>query len=281
MYPVSRFIPQGEIIMPRIELNGINLNYELNGQGHAVVFINGLTMDVNGWFLQVSAFSERYRVLRYDCRGQGQSDKPDMDYSQEMHADDLSDLMDKLGIRRAHVIGISNGGMIAQHFTIKHPEKVGALVLVDTCSYIDTLLDLMIKIWITASEVGGSEMRYDVALPLIFSEDFIKKNYNNMLIMKEFNVKNNPPRAIINLANACLKHNIADRISEIKAPTLIVFGEEDILIPSKYSKILHEKIQGSEFVVLKNCGHVPPLEKPDEFNNIVLNFLKNYDGLLS
>ena len=280
--------------MPRIKINDISLNYELdirdlrpsdqaqsnNDKRPVVVFINGLTMDVSGWFLQVRAFSERYKVLRYDCRGQGESDKPDEEYSQEMHADDLKSLMDKLGIQKAHIIGLSNGGMIAQHFILKYPEKVGALVLVDTCSYIDTLLEMIIKVWIRAAEVGGSELRYDVSLPLLFAENYMKKNLDNILALRELSVRNNPPKPIINLAKSCLKHNVNDRISEIKAPTLIIVGEEDILIPPKYSKILREKIQGSQLVIMKKCGHVPSIEKPEEFNETVINFLKRYDGLL-
>ena len=267
--------------MPRMKINDISLNYELDGKGPAVMFINGLTMDVNGWYFQVPAFSGKYKVLRYDYRGQGQSDKPDMDYSQEMHTDDLNDLLDRLGIQKAHIIGLSNGGMIAQHFTVKYPEKVGALVLVDTCSYIDTLLELSLKAWIKATQVGGSELRYDVALPALFAEDFVKRNLENILGMREVSIRNNQPRPVINLARSCLAHNINDRISQITAPTLVIVGEEDILIPPKYSKILHEKIAGSKLIMLKKCGHVPPIEKPEEFNGIVLSFLKEHDGLLA
>jgi 3-oxoadipate enol-lactonase len=262
-------------------INEISINYVLDGNGPAVVFINGLTMDVNGWFFQVPDFSQRYKVLRYDCRGQGQSDKPDMDYTQELHAEDLNNLMDQLGIRKAHLIGISNGGMIAQHFIVQYPEKVGALVLVDTCSFIDTLLEMIINAWIKSTEVGGSALRYDVALPFLFAESFMKNNLENILAMREYSMKTNPPKPIINLAKASIKHNTNDRISKIKAPTLIIVGEEDMLIPLKYSKILHEKIEGSKLVILKNCGHVPPIEKPEEFNGAVLNFLKEYDGLLA
>jgi len=266
--------------MPVIKIGSIRLNYELDGKGPAVVFINGLTMDVNGWYFQGPAFTQRYKILRYDCRGQGQSDKPEMDYSQEMHADDLKDLMDKLGIKKAHIVGISNGGMIAQHFTLMYPEKVGGLVLVDTSSFIDTLLELIIKAWIKATEIGGSEFRYDMSLPALFAESYIKKNPEAILVMRENNIRNNPQKHIVNLAKSCLKHNINDRTLEIKAPTLIIVGEEDILIPLKYSKILHEKIKGSKLVIIKDCGHVPPIEKPEEFNKIVLDFLKDHDGLL-
>lgn len=86
--------------MPRVKINSISLNYELSGSGPVVVFINGLTMDLNGWLLQVADFAKRYTLLRYDCRGQGASDKPDGPYSQEMHAEDLSKLMDVLGVRK-------------------------------------------------------------------------------------------------------------------------------------------------------------------------------------
>jgi 3-oxoadipate enol-lactonase len=263
--------------MPRLSVNSINLNYELEGNGSAVVFINGLTMDINGWYFQVQEFSKRHKVLRYDCRGQGKSDKPDMEYSQPMHAEDLKNLMDKLDIQKAHVVGLSNGGMIAQHFALNFPEKVGALVLVDTCSYIDTLLDSIITLWIKATEIGGSEFRYDVSIPFIFSEDFIKQNKEILAQMKNVSSEINPANTIINLAHGCLKHNTNDRLSEIKAPTLIIVGEEDILIPMKYSKLLNEGIKGSRLAIIKGSGHAPSIEKPEEFNRIVLNFLLEYD----
>lgn len=266
--------------MPRIDIDGVKLNYELNGKGPYVVFINGLTMDVNGWILQVPDFSKRYSVLRYDCRGQGQSDKPDMEYTPEIHAEDLKRLLDKLSIDKAHIVGLSNGGMIAQHFAVNYPQRLGALVLVDTCSYIGTLLELIIKTWIKATEVGGSELRYDVALPFLFSENFIRNNLEKILSLKETSVKTNPPKAVINLARGCLKHNIHERLSNITAPTLIIVGEEDILIPLKYSRILHENIKNSKLLVMRDCGHVPPIEKPEEFNKAVISFIKDHDHLV-
>lgn len=266
--------------MPRIKLNSISLNYELDGEGPVLVFINGLTMDVNGWYFQVSDFSNKYRMLRYDCRGQGKSDKPDINYSQEMHADDLKSLLDKLIIQKAHVVGLSNGGMIAQHLALNHPDRIGALVLVDTCSYIDTLLESIIKVWIKSTQIGGSDLRYDLSIPYLFSEDFIRNNNESIVAMKQLSVETNPPHAIINLANACLGHNVNDRLSEIKSPTLIIVGDEDILIPLKYSKILQEKIKYSKLVIIKECGHVPTIEKPNVFNSIVLEFLKDKDSLI-
>jgi 3-oxoadipate enol-lactonase len=266
--------------MPRVKINSIHLYYEITGSGLPVVFLNGLTMDVNGWLFQVEPFSRRYRVLRYDCRDQGQSDKPDVEYSQEDHALDLKHILDKLEIPKAHLIGLSNGGMIAQHFALLYPEKTGALVLVDTCSYVNTLLELIVTSWVRAAETGGSGLRYDVALPYLFSESFAKNNLDKMRTSKDMNLAINPAESTIRLAKASKGHDLRGRLSEIKAPTLILVGEEDILIPPRYSKIMREEIRNSTLVTLKNCGHVAPIEKPEEFNRIVLNFLKGYDGLL-
>ena len=266
--------------MPRVKIDSIKIEYEISGSGPPVVFINGLTMDLNGWLLQVDAISTQYRMVRYDCRGQGDSDKPDEEYTQELHADDLAGLLKQLEIPRAHLVGLSNGGMIAQHFALRYPEKTGALVLVDACSHVDTLLKLIVTSWIESAEAGGSGLRYDVALPYLFSEEFMTKNLDRILSMKEMNLSRNPVKAVINLSRASMNHDLKDRVSEISAPTLIVAGEEDILIPLRYSRFLNEKIKNSTLVTFKNCGHVPPIEMPDEFNRIVMNFLKDHDNLL-
>ncbi|MGQ0794181.1 MAG: alpha/beta fold hydrolase [Deltaproteobacteria bacterium] len=260
--------------MPKIDLSGVNFNYSLDGRGdEAIVFINGLTMTLEGWYLQAAALAPRYQILRYDCRGQGLSDSIPPEYSQQMHAEDLSALMDKLQIGKAHIAGISNGGMIAQHFALAYPEKVRSLILTDTCSHVETLLELMLKAWIRATEVGGSALRYDVALPTLFAEGFVKRNLQSILNMRELNIKINSPQNVISLAKASMRHNLSDRVSQIRARTLIIVGEEDILIPPRYSQILHEKIKNSELLVIRDCGHVPPLEKPEEFNRALLGFL--------
>lgn len=259
--------------MPRIKAGEIELNYEIDGNGDALVFINGITMDTNGWAYQAPFFSQYFRVIRYDCRGQGMSDKPDDDYSQQMHAEDLYNLLEVLNINKIHLVGLSNGGMIAQHFALRYPDKLTSLVLVDTCSYVDKLLQLMVDTWIKATEIGGNEFRYDMSLPVIFSETFIRNNEENLIQMKENNLLTNSPKAVINLVKATSKHDLKDRVSDIRCPTLIIVGEEDILIPLKYSKILHEKIEGSQLITIADCGHVPSLEKPAEFNEIVFRFL--------
>ncbi len=259
--------------MPRKKAGEIEINYEIEGSGDVLVFINGITMDTNGWGYQAPFFSQFYKVIRYDCRGQGLSDKPKEPYTQSMHADDLINLLDVLDVSKIHLIGLSNGGMIAQHFAINYPDRLHSLVLVDTCCYVDKLLQLMIDTWIKATEIGGNEFRYDMSLPVIFSETFIRNNEENLSHMKENNLIANSPEAIINLVKATADHDLSDKIDVIKCPTLIIAGSEDILIPPKHSRLLHNKIERSEYYIIENCGHVPSIEKPEEFNEIVLNFL--------
>ena len=266
--------------MPKINVNSVNINYELDGEGPPLVFINGLTMTLSGWAYQLGPFSEKYKVLRYDCRGQGDSDKPEEPYTQQMHADDLSELLKALGISKAHLVGLSNGGMIAQHFALKYPGMTGALVLADTSSYVGKLLELTVKSWIRATELGGNELRYDVFLPQIFSESFILNNGEMIEKMKEFSAEVNDPKAVINLAKASMNHDLRGELSKIEAPTLILVGKEDILIPPSYSKSLHNEIKGSELIEIEGSGHVAPIEKPDVFNTIVLEFLSKHDKLL-
>lgn len=266
--------------MEKITVKDINLNYDIHGYGLPVVFINGLTMSLNGWADQIEDFASVYRVLRYDCRGQGHSDKPDMHHTHKIHAADLKALLDALSIKRAHIVGLSNGGMIAQHLALEHPESVGALVLVDTCSEIGPKLKLMLESWIKATELGGSSFRYDLSIPLIFSDDFIKKNIGNIIEMKKVHVQSNPPKAVINLAAGSLGHNVTARLGELHCPTLIVHGAHDILIPSEYAKIMGEKIPNSTLVIMDGCAHAPPLEEPEKFNRLVIEFLKQHDSLL-
>ena len=120
--------------MPKVKVNGIDIYYEEHGSGEPVVMIGGLGADTTLWSKQVPAFSERFRVVVFDNRGSGQSDKPDKPYSIPMFAADTVGLMQALGIERAHVVGASLGGLVAQELVLTHPEMVDRLVLVCTTS---------------------------------------------------------------------------------------------------------------------------------------------------
>lgn len=266
--------------MPLARVNGVSINYELEGTGPPLVFINGLTMDLNGWAEQAGFFAPRYTVLRYDCRGQGRSTKPAHPYTPGLHAGDLAALLDTLGIRRAHVVGLSNGGMVAQHLAVSSPGVLGALVLVDTCSHVGACLRAVLESWVGAVKAGGNALRFDVSLPLIFSEGFIRRNRVNIAMMREHTVRYNSPSAVINLARGSMEHALGERVGEITSPVLVLHGAEDILIPPSYAHELSGAIPGSRLVIMEGCGHVPHYEFPEGFRDVVMGFLEAHDGLL-
>ncbi|MGH2541804.1 MAG: alpha/beta fold hydrolase, partial [Ardenticatenaceae bacterium] len=124
--------------MPKVQVNEIDLYYEFHGRaaGAIVVFVNGLLTDMSSWTRHLPFFVEDYRCLLYDCRGQGQSDKPDHVYETAIHAEDLAELVKTLGIERAHVVGLSNGGAAALLFAADHPTRVDSLAVSGAYPYV-------------------------------------------------------------------------------------------------------------------------------------------------
>jgi pimeloyl-ACP methyl ester carboxylesterase len=121
--------------MPHITANGVNLYYEEHGDGEPLILIMGFTVSAVGWYWNVPAFARDFRTIVFDNRGVGRSDKPDAPYSMQMFADDTAGVLDGLGIEQAHVFGISMGGMIAQEFALRYPDRVKTLIL--GCTHCD------------------------------------------------------------------------------------------------------------------------------------------------
>ena len=165
--------------MPQIKINSLNLYYELHGPENAPVLVlnNGLIMNAaTSWVFQTKTLSQHYRVLQYDCRGQGQSDHPKEAYSMELHADDLADLLDALEIVSAHIAGISYGGEVAQAFGLKYPHKTRSLILIDTVSEVGPELRLVIESWVAALEARDPLAFFNVTVPWNFSPEWIDAN---------------------------------------------------------------------------------------------------------
>jgi 3-oxoadipate enol-lactonase len=261
--------------MSTIQANGVNLYYELHGPEDAPVLVlnNGILMNAaTSWVYQTRALSKQYRLLLYDCRGQGGSDHPDTPYSMDGHADDLYALLEALGIESAHVAGISYGGEMAQAFTLKYPEKVRSQILMDTVSEVSTELRLIIQSWMDALKTGDALAFFNVTVPWNFSPEFIA---NNMSLLedakKRYALLDFP--AVNRLCEAFCEVDFTKRLNEIKAPTCIIVGELDLLKGIRYAEILKRNIPHSEYHVLMGAGHASCWERPQEFNSVVLGFL--------
>ncbi len=266
--------------MPYCNVNNIKLYYELHGkpENETLVLSNGILMSTASWNFQISELSKHFQVLVYDCRGMWQSDHPQEQYSMEQHADDLSELLSALNINRAHIAGISYGSEISMVFALKYPHKTKTLMVFDGVSQIDPLLRSFGDTWVSAAEQKNAALLLKVTTPLNFSEEWIIKNQKILPILEE-KYRQLDFDAFIRLMDSFYHLNITEMLATIQVPTLVVVGEKDILKTRSYSEIIAELISGSEFYVVPGSGHALCLEKPKEFNSLVMGFVyKNADN---
>ncbi len=263
--------------MPKVPVNGIQIYYELHGPADAevVVLSNGILMSTASWGFQVPALSRRHRVLLYDCRGMWQSDHPAGPYSMELHADDLAGLLDALGIRRAHIAGISYGGELSLAFALKYPERTRSLIVSSSVSQIDPLLRAWGDSWMAAARLHDPDMLFFATCPLNFSEAFIAANQATLAAARE-RYKLLDMDAFLELMLAFTRLDLTARLHEIQAPALVMVGEDDILKPRKYAEIIAREIPGAEFAVVPHAGHAVSWEQPALFNTLVLGFLAKH-----
>ena len=267
--------------MPRVGVNGIEIFYQEIGPSDAepLVLIMGWGGDHTAWAFQAPAFSARYRVILLDNRGAGQSDQPDVPYTIAGMAADTVGLLDALGIGTAHVAGMSMGGVIAQEIALSHPDRVLTLGLHCTLPQTDAFLsfrgDGMVRI-------RAHENREDFArmlLAWVLSPKTVadKPGLVDLLIQRA--VDNPYPTSLVGLkrqAEAIGLWSSLERLSQIRVPTLITTGADDIMVPPHHSSTLHARIPHADFVVIPDAGHLHPIEQPQAFNEAVLAFLAKH-----
>lgn len=261
--------------MPIATINGINLYYELQGSEQAPVLVlnNGIIMNAaTSWLFQIPDLAPHYRLLLYDCRGQGQSDHPQEEYSMEGHADDLAGLLDFLEIDQAHIAGISYGGEVAQAFAIKYPSRTRSLILADTASEVRPQLRLTIQSWLDALETGDPQAFFHVTVPWNFSAEFIQANPDLLENAKQRYAELDFP-AVIRLCRCFLALDLTSRLHEINLPTCLIVGEKDWIKGIEYASILKDHIPGAELHLIPGAGHASCWENPAVFNTILLGFL--------
>ena len=263
--------------MPTVKVNDINIYYEIHGEGEPLVLILGLSVDLTSWMLQTPEFSKKYRVIAFDNRGVGRTDAPDMPYSTKMMADDTAGLLDTLGIERAHVLGHSMGGFIAQELALTYPQRVKSLILASSGTRETSLGRNLIDTWVRMAQEGVSlETRLREQLLWVFTDaSFENQDMVQMVItMMLANPYPQPAHGLARQTGADLEHDTGERIGKITAPTLVLVGKEDILTPVKMSEELAAGIPNAELVILEGGGHMSQSEVADKFNQAVLDFLE-------
>ncbi len=260
--------------MPYASVNGINLYYEIRGEGPPVVLIGGLGSQISSWSSQVPLYSRYFKVVVFDNRGAGLSEKPRDPYSIEDMADDTRQLIDFLGIQSASFVGKSMGGMIAQWIGIKYPEKVNKLVLACTSASRDEVGN---EILIMGRDIAirlGMKAVWLSALFLGYTRGYIEKNLDK--IKETLALIPETPEAIdgyIGQSLACEGHNTRDLVSKIKAPTLVMLGDRDQIASPRRSKELAQLIPGATLEVFEDVGHGFWRERQEEVDKLVLDFL--------
>jgi 3-oxoadipate enol-lactonase len=257
----------------KARINGIQINYEIEGsEGPWVTFSHSLACNLQMWDEQAELLRKSHRVLRFDTRGHGASGAPSGAYTLDQLAEDLRGLLDVLGIRHTHFVGLSMGGMIGMTFALKYPGIFRALVLCDTSSRVppeaQPVWDGRIK---TALE-QGMEPLVEPTLQRWFTEPFRSLRPDTMKRVGDM-IRTTPVAGYVGCCHAIPRINLTDRLGGIASPTLIIVGDQDVGTPVAMAEAIHDAIRDSELVVLKNASHLSNLEQTENFNSALDRFL--------
>jgi pimeloyl-ACP methyl ester carboxylesterase len=260
--------------MGTIEANGVQIHVEQAGQGDDVIFISGLADEGACWVDQVAGLSDRWRVTTFDNRGVGRSSTPPGEYRIVDFAADTAALMDALAIERAHVVGSSMGGAIAQELALAHPGKVRSLVLNGTYCRGDHFFREVIRSWQWSARKSDNLREF---LNVVNLWCFAPRIYNEGIMEEWLTAAAASPYAqsvdaFCRSADALIHHDTADRIGAIAVPTLVTVGELDLCLPARFAREIVERVPGATLRVIEEQGHQPFQEGPEQYNAILAEF---------
>lgn len=267
---IAEELAPGELV----EIDGARFYAELGGNGPALTFIHGFTLDHRLWLPQRAAFGERYRMLAYDQRGHGRSSLPDGPYS---HAEDAARLLEHFAIERTHVVALSVGAIHALELAVLRPELVASLTLVDTSAlgsvpFPPERLEMFAKLRALAATEGVPAAKAVWRSSPWFAPALNWKDARSVFDaqLESYSgwhwLNTNPERRI--------DPPVHDRLGEIRVPTLLIAGERDLPYNHRILEVLHAGIAGAKQHVLPGVGHLPNLEDPTAFNQVLADFLR-------
>ena len=258
----------------KVTANGISINYTLEGPANApvVTMSHSLATDLTMWDPTVAVLKDRYRVLRYETRGHGQTEAPKGAYTLDQLATDALAMLKALNIGRTHWVGLSMGGMIGQTLALKAPEIFTSLALCDTSSRIPAEAKPQWQDRIKTAETNGMEPLVEPTLARWFTEPF-RKSRKDVVDRVADMIRKTPVAGYVGCCHAISALDVTERISAIKLPTIAIVGEDDPGTPVAAHKVIHEKIAGSKLEILKSAAHLSNMEQPEAFNRALTGFL--------
>jgi pimeloyl-ACP methyl ester carboxylesterase len=262
--------------MPIAKTKNVNIYYEIIGQGEPLVMIRGISSNADHWYEQVPVLSQKYQLLVFDNRGIARSSDPGGSFSTRNMAADTVGLMEAVGIKKAHVMGYSMGGMIAQEMALAYPEKVNGLILVATDCGISLRVKAKPEFFRLFSEMirlGTNEAKKAAAGCLFAKQTFetrpdIIERYSEVSLRFPASQK-----TLGRQWTAIAQHDACNRLAKISSPTLVITGSEDELIPPQNAKVMAQRIPGAQMISIDGSGHLFLIEQPEAFNEAVIGFL--------
>ncbi len=256
----------------KINVNGIEINYTIEGEGPWLTMSHSLACNLHMWDEEATRLAKRYKVLRYDTRGHGASSAPAGAYTLDLLADDLHGLLAALGVKSTHFVGLSMGGMIGQTFALKYPGMFTSLALCDTTSRYPAEASGLWAERIKTVETQGMEPLVAPTLERWFTAPF-RKARPEVVQKVAAMIRATSTPGYVGCSYAIPKINLTARLKEIRCPALVIVGKDDPGTPVAMAEEIHHALPGSKLVIIPSAAHLSNLEQPDAFNHALGEFL--------
>jgi 3-oxoadipate enol-lactonase len=268
--------------MPLVQANGIEINYEVQGEGEPIVLIPYLAADQACYAFQVADYANHFTCYSVDLRGAGLSGKPEGEYTTELLADDVAAFMQAAGVGRAHIFGLSLGASVGTWLAAKYPERVRSLSLHSAWDKTDPFLKVIVEGWrIMATALDSvTDMVIAGIFPFCFTPELYAARPEYIDSLADF-VRSRPMPpvdAFMRQSGAVLAHDASGILGSIQAPTLITYGQHDIVTSTRFAAPLTEGIADTELIVFGDCAHAAIYEDVEGFNQQTLEFLQRHSG---
>jgi pimeloyl-ACP methyl ester carboxylesterase len=263
--------------MPQVEVDGLTINYDVQGDGEPLLLIPYLSADHACYAFQLPAYTEHFSCIAVDLPGSGESDKPAGPYSTEGCADQVAAFLGAIGIERAHVAGVSLGATVGIHLAARHPERVRSLSLHSAWHATDDYLRIVVEQWRTLARAlpTVADVVIQAIFPWCFTPDMYANRPDFVATLEDF-VRGRPAQpvdAFLAQTDGVLAHDASAALGDIDAPTLITFGAHDLVCSTRFAEPLTSGIAGSQLVVFDHLSHAGLHEDPETFNRATLDFL--------
>ena len=263
--------------MPQVDVDGLTINYDVQGEGEPLLLIPYISADHACWAFQLPAYTEHFSCIAIDLPGSGESDKPPGPYSTDGHADQVAAFLGAIGIEQAHVAGMSFGAAVGIQLAARHPGRVRSLSLHSGWHASDDYLKIVVEQWraLATTLPTVADVVIQAIFPWCFTPDMYVERPEFVETLVDF-VRGRPAQpvdAFLAQTDAVLAHDASAVLGDIDVPTLITFGARDLVCSTRFAEPLKSGIAGSELVVFEHLSHAGLHEDPETFNPATLDFL--------